>query len=793
YFGILTADMDMFVFESQDAFERVKAWSRYFSYRTELAEELLEAFDHAEDEEDTMMMNGDDMRNSSAESNEVDVDQAQSLFLHSSTNIARAWVLVNEEEGSFPTIESGKDVRSMLRVDAIEARTLTVKAEGGLYELFGGTKPGTTGINQELPTQLLSHRLRQDFAKFVHQSLPPHKCIEFKLTAVERLPSSSRSGSFERKPVIIIERANSVEQDSSRATTMAIMTNPDQSLPLPSTVKLTEDIEPTSEGSLEAHANRWRMPSEDHLSQYSPHTKTTLAGEGIHSINTPDESPLEKKVLFLDECPQKQPQFGSDCSGASPTTGLQIKTRADDPGPTSPKSLLVQSGVDDVGNRNQKAERQFERTMPSLEVTPIHYLNTDFGDLRSVTSILTEPAFDASANPYLINASNAIAANAAMIRQEDVSLDIGKREAAKRIVQRRMLENSGESADPTEVGQMLNRSLKEAVEHLAEEKHKFPDSATWIPDDNTEQAPSPSLVETISSTHSQKSEATNSASEAADPMIPGKGQHTVAQRQASTGNADPWTEFGTIISGLCEAVVNVAPNSDRVQAPGATEPSSSSASKENETPFSGCPCRQDPQAILVDSATSEWIPSVSVENDVKSSTEESLNPEMLIEGAKKLGRDLSVQFDALLRMALDGTGEVQSAVAAAMAPIPEDGTVLALDDFEKPVEITTKKHKQMGIDSYGIPKSQSFECDPLAESSVPLPPHQPRRSKNKIAVARKKQSSSSSKPKPEAPSSMARPVEAAYDVSSRHSRRTRYTNVSVSSLSESTDRRKMLT
>ncbi|KAL3907440.1 MAG: hypothetical protein SGILL_008874, partial [Bacillariaceae sp.] len=109
-------------------------------------------------------------------------------------------------------------------------------------------------------------------------------------------------------------------------------------------------------------------------------------------------------------------------------------------------------------------------------------------------------------------------------------------------------------------------------------------------------------------------------------------------------------------------------------------------------------------------------------------SDDLLNPDKLLEGAKQLGRDISVQFDALMKMAIEGSGEMKEIVSGAMAPIPEEGA-RAMLDLEKPVEITTKKHKQIGASTYQVPMSQSFESDPLADAMVPLPPHQPQDSR----------------------------------------------------------------
>jgi hypothetical protein len=156
----------------------------------------------------------------------------------------------------------------------------------------------------------------------------------------------------------------------------------------------------------------------------------------------------------------------------------------------------------------------------------------------------------------------------------------------------------------------------------------------------------------------------------------------------------------------------------------------------------------------MDSATSNWVPISLVDDsgtkkDAEASSVELSDPGNLLEGARQLGREISSHFDCLMKMALEGRGDVQAAMSGVMETIPENIPRAAMMNSEKPVEITTKKHKHIGVDSYAIPKSQSFDSDPLAEAKIPLPPHHSRRSRNKIAVARKKNTPKQGQHQPE--------------------------------------------
>jgi hypothetical protein len=634
------------------------------------------------------------------------------------------------------------------------------------------------------------------------------------MSKVERAPSSistvrdedaASNASFKMKPVIVIgPDGERLEQDSLNPKSMDKMTDPDPSTPIESTLPVKGMVDDADGATKDTSAldddSRWKISTEDHDCHHSLHTKT-LAGEGISPKMTPDgsfgPSPLAKKVLFLDEHLHEQPELEGDSGGGCAKMGYQIKPRMNVDCPISPRSLLVEHCVNDWINKYQTDDKRSERNKSIRDQAPVSYVNTEFGDLQSVTSMLTDPVLDSSENAYLMSVLNSDhAAHTAKCNHEVVSREEEKRlvaEAAKRIIQRRLLDSGGgqkpSTTDLPEGTVSPEGVLEESKEMAMHQNEGVLASVPYISEDTALRDPSPGLVKTDASSQESRPEVTTVVE--SNELIAASHERKVVQVAAATANKDPWTELGLLLSGLCEAVIP----SHSVQAPHATDPRSldaeqreASSSSPSDRPFGGCPCRQDPDTILMDSETSNWVPPTivdgpKIEKDINVTTaDDMLNPDKLLEGAKQLGRDISIQFDALLKMAMEGSDEVKEIVSGAMAPIPEDGPSAILD-LEKPVEITTKKHKQMTADSYAIPKSQSFDSDPLADTLVPLPPHHPRRFKNKIAVARKK-----NKPKltmemqPPAPTSDA-PI-APLQRQQRCSTSTK--DASVSSLSQST-------
>ena len=85
-----------------------------------------------------------------------------------------------------------------------------------------------------------------------------------------------------------------------------------------------------------------------------------------------------------------------------------------------------------------------------------------------------------------------------------------------------------------------------------------------------------------------------------------------------------------------------------------------------------------------------------------------------------MGREISTQFDALMKMSFEASDHVQIAPNELLPTIPEEIPGMILPQVEeKPIELTMKK-SQTSFDSYLMPKRQTFESTALSTASLPV-------------------------------------------------------------------------
>ncbi|KAG7371030.1 hypothetical protein IV203_019600 [Nitzschia inconspicua] len=763
YFGILTASAEMFVFESALAFERIQSWSRYFTFRTELAETLLEAYDDAEEQEQQQRSVVGDGN----EEDEIDYDRARALFLRSSAK-ARIWVLEEQEERLL--------ANPAFYVDGIAAKSLPVRTEGGLYRLFSEQKFNIEDLRNRKyddededfqSTQRLPNRLRLDFCEYVLQSLPPRTAIHFNLENVEIIASplhvSSRSSRFELKPVIRIEPASNktVHNSLIKASTFesfnaGLMTEiPERSIRSVSMGSTRSRVDPiaASKASSAGSGGRWKMSESS--THNSPHTKT-LAGEGISPVTTDvygNHSPLAQKVLFLEEILHQQPRL-HDEGQASQELNFRIPQRRMLEDPTSPTSIRVFRGEDTgqtsanaFDTRHREEEKKAMKCRADREAAPITYINTELGDLRSVTSVLSEPVIDIPGVVCGMKASNPRLSKG--IPKQDEEMVTGEAEdkemlaeAARRIIQNRICKEAGSSE--RRITKLTSPPEKQPLDEQQTKPNCGASSVIYDSVRDAEVAPSMAEWRDVAAEQEEMVDLQHGANE----------QHrdVALDTRSAIPADDPFGSWGHVLASVCEAVTPAPSSNNGSSSPtrafsvtlrnGQLVQQPMESTKEiDDQPFAGCPCRQDPSTALEEEAgTSSWIPANSVPDVVKEETlgEKPTHDEFL-DRARQMGIDISNQFDAFMKMAFDATMDVQQASKGFLATIPEEMPEISLAVSEKPLEITTKK-KPVSNDPYAIPKSQSFDSDVLAEASVPLPPHQPRRLRSKMTVARKKNS-----------------------------------------------------
>ena len=771
YFGILMASPDMFTFESQHAFDRIQAWSRYFTYRTELAENLLEAYDEAEAEDDNdeedVSHDGDD------ENGEIDGDKARKLFLGSFSKV-RIWVLF-EEEGAFPTSDGQNNGKgNVLHVDGISAGRLTVRAHGGLYCLFAGI-PKIDNFTTE--------RLRLDFCEYVGQSLPPRTVMRFSMEKVQR---SSGSESLEHfLPVIRIEPLKGDVQahfggimKQATSTSVGSIGNGGKSLVASKLVSTECDSkykEAMSEDA-ECHTN------------YSHHTKT-LAGEGISpcTADVSGHGALRRTIALIDKQMHQQPDLTDDRKApTNPGIQVQLAPRKYENPLSRSASVGIcyqNSGLQDNAAVRCEETKTEKICQNQMDQAPIDYINTDLGDLRSVTSILSEPAVHYPPVAHL-NATNANIANArdivkqtAFSRGSEQKIPSNNLEAARNALESESAKEENKMQQAKAVAFALSDS--EIICTPPRPNRHLEGSAPWSGDKND--------GINFSQTREVRQDEGNNQENNSDSQD----RNGPLELKSDSVSTDVFGSWGHILASMCEAVIPVAPSNEtsssspirmvRVNTTmkdGPPAPSLDSDQAEHDQPFVGCPCRQEESAAFADGETSEWVPQPESDLGQKSKTEPSnktnpdeFNPDEFLDLARQLGKNLSSQFGEFFTMVTHETGEVKNYSGAnsrgCLAPIPEEvpGIILPLPaDEQTSVSMSmgssnARRMKKKRTDkapkarpktivakspthdvSYSVPKSQSFDSDPLAETVVAMPPHPKARNSrdNKIAVTRRK-------------------------------------------------------
>ena len=397
YFGVLTASPDTFVFESRDAYERVQSWSRYFTNRETLKEQLLDDYDEVEEQADAAKINIH-----TTDRGHVDVENS------AGTGRSRLWVLRPFEQQDQERSES--KIRYLVENET--ARCLvSSRSQDCLYDLFVDRHPDETmtaaSTESHILTMELPARLRRDFAEFLKQSLPPRTAVYFEMKEV----MVAGRDKFKALPVIQIapdegdapksfhdmlckrEQENSVSSDRisernkqlhggvhdvdliARASASGQTLNADHDASLGQLEKLNL-VDHSNNNTAAFNISR-------NSADYSPNTKALL-GEGISSASdtATEQEQLPVRILFPDG---KQEDNGTN-QEARASNSRQSRSAA--------FAILHQDATltEAVSFVAHDAKKAFDR----LATMPVKYINTDLGDLRSVTSILTEPVIDPS-------------------------------------------------------------------------------------------------------------------------------------------------------------------------------------------------------------------------------------------------------------------------------------------------------------------------------------------------------------------------------------------------------------
>mmetsp|Transcript_12807 Transcript_12807/g.29943 ORF Transcript_12807/g.29943 Transcript_12807/m.29943 type:complete len:1006 (+) Transcript_12807:195-3212(+) len=341
YFGILTSSPDNFVFDSKDAYNRIQAWSRYFTHRADLAECFLESYDDAE-------------------------------AVDSST---LAWVLVDEEctddgKYEYDVIRDGENSENLESDDFIlgntAVRKFIIKSSGDLFELLSDVHESVRAKKMELEecengsgadmiSKMMPSRMRQDFCLYLRESLPPWSEVKF---AMERVRKRSR-----------IE-ANGVEHiNATYQTKLVICVDRDR-----------HKISKTT-----------RRQKENDFSHNFNDSRNAKSHPGSGNMASAYSSDDQVQLLYgrVDET---KSFFPKDKNNVYPSHKLLgVATPENELTNNSIASGKTFSVVKVMENANTSDTETFSE-IPSR--TPMAFVSMELGDLRSVTSVLSEPIVD---------------------------------------------------------------------------------------------------------------------------------------------------------------------------------------------------------------------------------------------------------------------------------------------------------------------------------------------------------------------------------------------------------------
>ena len=616
YFGILTASASDFVFDSKHAFGRIQAWSRYFEGRVHLAETLLEDYDDVEIED-----NEENGRNNELGSHTL------------------VWVLFQEEED----VENEHDGFKILEHGACNQKTdikrLTVGKQGGLYDLFCGKrnknnkytgelyeeKTGENALTKQMPL-----RMRHDFCEYVRQSLPSKTKIWFD---VERVEVTSKSNTNRRKIGVEIRPVIRMNRDRRVFATM-IPKNDEQ-------IKSTnikdsngvKNITPAESSVQDKPVNlaRYQLQNslldlESNVTNHSSNTKT-LPGKGRSKCNynrseylhLPHSSDKEEGSVLASD-PQTNIRYH-----ASTSSLLHTEQRNSD--------LESRKSIEIVEAMSKPKPSQMKSVIDTNNAkTPIKYVNMELGDLRSVTSVLSEPVLDDKG-----------ALNEFYSTIKSMNKKVGKYDQAKRIVRERCQEIIIKTP-PRTTRNLVNTPPwdKEQYSVRSEEETKKGESSRQ---ENKKVAINEEPDSKAQTNESKENEGEGEGSESGD-------DNENLDEQPGTSPADFHGGWGQLLASVCESII---PSQSRnyishspirhftVSSNKSTSSSVSSSDDEHQA-FYVCPVREG--------------------------TESTSKPNEFADKAKKLGSELSDQFDELMKVAYSNDN-YQEQTNGSLEEIPE--------------------------------------------------------------------------------------------------------------------------
>jgi hypothetical protein len=624
YFGILTASASDFVFDSKHAFGRIQAWSRYFEGRVHLAETLLEDYDDVE-----------------IGNNEQNV---RSNELGSHTLV---WVLFQEEEDvenehdDLKILENGacnqKTEYRSLNLNGKNIRRLTVGEQGGLYDLFCGKRNKNNKYTGEIYeektresalTKQMPLRMRHDFCEYVRQSLPSKSKIWFD---IERVEVTSKSNTNRRKigveirPVIRINRdrrvfATLIPKNEEQINS----TNIKDGNEFKNITSAKSSVQDRSVNLARYQLQNSLLDLESNATNHSSNMKT-LPDKGRSKCNydrseylhLPHNSDKEERSVLASD-PQTNIRYHA-------STSSLLYTEQRNSNPESRSSVEI---VEVISKPKPSEMKSVIDTCKAK--TPIKYVNMELGDLRSVTSVLSEPVLDDKGG-----------LNEFYSTIKSMNNKVGKYDQAKRIVRERFQEIIIKTP-PRTARNLVNTPPwdKEQYSDRSEEEIKKGEGSRK---ENKKVA--------INGEPNSKAQANESKENEGEESESGDNNENLDE-QPGTSPADFHGSWGQLLASVCESIIPSQSRNSISHSPirhftvssNKSASSSVSSSDDEHQAFYVCP--------------------------VQEGTESTSKPNEFVDKAKKLGSELSDQFDELMKVAYNNDN-YQEQTNGSLEEIPE--------------------------------------------------------------------------------------------------------------------------
>lgn len=639
YFGILTSSPNDFIFDSSHAYIRTQAWSRYFTHRASLAESLLDAYDDAEIQE------SDQNKRKSA----------------SSYRATLCWVLLEEgedetiaEDGFFvagkkhccPEAKSQQSSNHRRQ----SARNIVVRNAGGLYGLLCGKENPKQGrINEEdyeegteasVLTKEMPYRMRQDFCEHLRQSLPPWITVEFNVETVEVLPTRNRN-----------ERSSGYLRDSRPVIRIR-----DDNL-LSTTLSKEKDKELSVSSNMESLHGKGdsTMVVLDQPSR-GRHVPTFQCIEKMSNLISPDKADNSvngRNCNTVEKAQRRYPNDGSESTEAIGTAHAKIN-------PLNETGSLI---------KMEQTEK------------PITYINMDFGDLRSVTSVLSEPVIDDKIACKEIHTSAKVVVNGADMQQcKDGSTVLL---AAKKIVQKRS-ERVGVRKNVVIDGKRskyrsasLNRSeisqdeFEQSIKTPPRTTRKLRSTPPWdlsrisnAGEDEGNIKKYETANEVIDANESSRSDLRLNEVKSPEQSMATQLDYDNSDTKSEIAPSDFHGSWGHLLASMCEAMIPA--------------PSSSISSSSPTREFRLSPSKKTRSRST---HSDEYQTRIVKENGGIEP-----RPVGIVDQAMRMGNDLSNQFDELMRIAYSDNNNDAGHLNGdkSLFPISEEipGTILSIDATE---------------------------------------------------------------------------------------------------------------